>query len=158
MIVLHVSTDDVRGNVEIEKVARNKGFMYFHFPDKKFTDENKKLMRTVVDKFLAKNKNPAYIFVVKLIPELFISDDAVYIGKKYLLDKDNMIPGMIKTMHEWLYVKDDDISTDPATGWISDGIIRERGLLVATAAFSIVGMKNFLKLVESLHVIDQGST
>ncbi len=112
----------------------------------KVTEMKTSPLPAMINWFLRLNLVPSFLFKIKILSPLFISDDAIYLGKNDLLDKENMIDQLISEDKPWLYVKNDEQSEDHLTKLINNDIERERGIMSTTMVLGKNGIKNMGKL------------
>jgi len=145
MIVYHEYTKTSSPTINhLMKIVTSKKTNFFSYPDGKLTDYPPSILRFFIDAFLRMNTRPSFLFTIKVVLDIFISDPSIYIGLNHVRDHDKMIDKLLDKKIPWLYVKNDEVSNDMALATMQSVIIRESGLTSCSIVMNDAGLKKHL--------------
>lgn len=145
MLVYHEYTKTSSPEIDkIMQIATSKKTNFFSYPESKLTNYPPSILRAFIDAFLRLNTRPSFLFTVKIVLDIFISDPSIYIGLNHVRDHDKMIDKLIGKKVPWLYVKNDEVSNDAILATIQSSIIRESGFTSCSIVMNDAGLKKHL--------------
>ncbi len=135
----------------LKRVARMARVSLFVIPDRMITGGyDTSPACEIIASFLRANHPRSYLFSINIVPDIFISDDTVYIGKTHAIDKEGMVQKFLEKKIKWLLVKDDETTDDVLLKTVNKHVQKEKGLLSCGLVSSPIGFKNLLAFLQSL--------
>lgn len=156
VLIIHHDFMNARDTVPalLWRIAVNRNANIVLYPGRNIKNYKGSPLRPFVDAFLRENTRPSYIFTVKVVPTDIISDGTIYIATNDIKDKEHELDAILDEKKSWLYVKNDETSSDPVLKMINKAIIREFALLSSCIVMNESGvantLPNFLTLLASI--------
>lgn len=107
-------------------------------------------VKSLIDAFLHSTDEPVFLFSILVLPDLFITDDTIYITKNHILDTGDYFDNIIDKKVDWISVKNERSTEDNLIKRINDGIREKRKILSTSLALSDIGFKNLKDFIDAM--------
>jgi hypothetical protein len=131
------------------QIARNTGTSLILIPKKMSitTTYESSSLASIIERFTRVEKKPLFLFSIIVLPDLFISDDTIYIAKNHVIDTGGYLDKIIDSKTSWISIKNEKQSHDELMRQINDKLPGTLKILSTSIILSDIGLKNLRDLL-----------